>query len=123
MAATLVLGTSAARRAGSSPVPATMKKIRNLLLAMGLAVVMFVTGCGKTITSGQVIDHRFVAAYTDTTTTFMTVNDVMIPIITTNYYPDAWYLKVKDETGYEGWVKVTKETHDNLKNGDTWKRQ
>ena len=95
--------------------------MRNTLLGMFVGCLLLLTGCGPSITSGDVCDKQFEPAH-DVTSLAMSPDGESFTT-ETDHIPDRWWVSFRraDEKN-GGWivrtVRVTKETHDTTNIGD-----
>jgi hypothetical protein len=107
------------------PIIATVILVAVLILgALGLA------GCGNHPGEGVVQQKKFIAAHYDDWWSNQCFAygkygqcTFSMPIEHHDYVPDDWELKVKPDSGKAGWVSVTKDEYDNIKEGDYWNAQ
>ena len=91
-----------------------------------LATIFVLTACGGP-KEGTVQQKRFIAAhyndwYSEQCFAYGKYGQctVQLPVEHHDYVADDWELKVKPDNGKAGWVSVTKDEYDNIKEGDYW---
>lgn len=104
------------------------------VVAVVLAVGLWLLLTREPVNSGRVVDHRFTAAHTTTTLIpqYITTCSGNPPICTpklsyflpvTNFHPDRWELRI-DPPGERDpeWITVTQSDHDRYDFGEPWRR-
>lgn len=102
------------------------KKIVTIIAVLLVGLFLFV-GCKKEAFEGEVCELEFKPAYTTTIIIPVTIwngktsSVFMIPYI--RYYPDRWYVKVREYVSGDGMYKyhecyVTEEVYNTLEVGD-----
>ena len=73
-----------------------------------LALLLFVVGCGPSITSGNIVDKDFYPEHTDEEMTVTTIGEVTIYGTEDVYYPPKWTVTFENEE--EGGGELVKRT-------------
>jgi len=98
--------------------------MKKMVLMASLLMLTFLLACTPDITTGKIIDKEFHKEHSSTNTTMVMSGKTMIPVTTTDYYPDEWIVVIEGRNEenelVQREVEVTKKEYEKLKNGDMY---
>jgi hypothetical protein len=95
-----------------------------LFRAFFIALVFSFSGCAddKILDRGVIVKLAYSPAHTYTTTTYVMVNKVMVPITNTHYAPDEWTATIRGVFGTDtiyNEIQISQAEYNSFQYGDT----